>query len=431
MNIQIKKAFSLLIVIAIGLQISNVFAGSVEIRTAELRISEKNYVYADSILQIHLAEKPNDPEGLYLLGLVKFGKYIDFSKGYESQGELGKNLKALDEKIKSIDDKTEKRSAMLEKQTLIFDTKLKDDSYWAKHWELLGAAEKSFKAALENKPKKSMSKKIKEEREKIYLESARSGGFFLRNAATSNDGNEQKKFFAEAFKHYSVSKSIDQEKFDKSFGTTYNYAIIAEQTDQKGLAKEYYSKSVENTKKEDDRSKVLSKLALYDIEDEKFDDAVKKLESVFKTNESDVDVINNLAFCYQKLDKKDKADEMKQKLLELDPEGSIGIVQEQGTACLEQEEYDCAIEKFEKVLAKEPDNAPVVNNIGFAFLKRGNDGDDRKAFDAFKKYTELKPDDCQGWANLAIAARDVKETKVQIECAKAMTKLECNKKKAN
>lgn len=428
MNFQIKKAFSLLVLILVGLQISNVFAGSVEIRTAELRIHEKDYAYADSILQIHLAEKPNDPEGLYLLGLTKFGKYIQFSKGYESQGELGEKLKSLDEEIKSIDDRDSKRQKMLEKQTLIFDTKLKDESYWEKHWEFLGAAEKSYKEALENKPKKSMRKKIKEEREKIYFESAKAGGFFLKNAASSKDGEEQKYFFGEAFKHYSVSKDIDQEKFDKSFGTTYNYAIISEQIDKKEVAKEYYEKSAENSKKEDDKAKVLSKLALYDIESEKFEDASKKLEKVYKIDNSNVDVINNLAFCYQKLDQKDKADELKKKLLELDPEGSIGIVQEQGTACLEQEDYDCAIEKFEKVLAKEPKNAPVANNIGFAFLKRGQDGDDRKAFEAFKKYTELKPEDCQGWANLAIAARKVKETKVQIECAKQMTKLECNKK---
>lgn len=426
-----KRTFSFAVLLTISLKIANVFAGSVEIRTAELRISEKNYAYADSILQIHLAEKPNDPEGLYLLGLVKFGKYIDFVKDYESQGEIVQKLKLIDIEIESTDDNDIKREKMLEKQTLIFDEKLKDKSYWEKYWELLGASEKNFKSALENKPKKKMIKQIGDEREKIYSESIRSASFFLKNAANSTDEGEQKYLFSEAFKHYSFSKGIAPEKFDNSFGITYNYAIIAEQTNKKELAIEYYAKSAENTKKEEDKSRVLSKLALYDIEDERFDDATNKLEIVYKTNQSDVDVINNLAFCYQKLGKKDKAEEMKQKLLELDPEGSIGIVQEQGTACLEQENYDCAIEKFEKVLQKEPENAPVANNIGFAFLKRGKEGDDRKAFDAFKKYTQLRAEDCQGWANLAIAAKGVNETKVQIECAKAMTKLECNKKKAN
>ncbi|MCC7430354.1 hypothetical protein IT568_05890 [bacterium] len=409
-----------------GLTFTNSFAGRVEITTAELRISQNDWAYADSILQTHLLEKPNDPKGLFLMGKVQFGYYNSYNKKYEEAGKLGETLSKLDAEMKAPDVKPEVIQAKnTEKQTAILTAKLNDDTYWTNYWKFINSAVDYLNKAKNSKPDGGTKKEIANEEERVFAETQRMGYFFIKTAAQQTDEKIQQKFFGNAYENLKVANSINEELFSKSFGNLYNYAISAEQTNKESEAKIFYNKALKIAKKDEEKVKILGRLASFDLEEEKFQDAIKSYDELLKIDGKNIDAINNSAYCYEKIGDKKKSNEFKQKLLELDPEGSTGIIAEQGNTCLEQEDFDCAVEKFEKVLAKEPNNEAVINNIGYAYLKRGKEGDAQKAFANFEKYTQLKAEDCQGWMNLSIAAKGVEKTDIQINCLKKLQELKC------
>lgn len=108
--------------------------------------------------------------------------------------------------------------------------------------------------------------------------------------------------------------------------------------------------------------------------------------------------------------------------LELDPR-SITALNAVGDLCYESENYEGAVNFFMPSITKRKKQPKVLFRIGTAlwFLDRWND-----AISYLEKYTQLAPEDANGWNNLGVALREKGEVTRSLDCYKRALQIDPN-----
>jgi tetratricopeptide (TPR) repeat protein len=114
-------------------------------------------------------------------------------------------------------------------------------------------------------------------------------------------------------------------------------------------------------------------LALDEIGQGRYEEAVTILESSRRTDPDNPDVLFNLGFAYQRLGRRAQAIESYEALLEISPDHrkgnfNLGYAYLQGPS---PEEWESSIDRFEKVLEIDPEYAEAIHRLATAHWKLG------------------------------------------------------------
>lgn len=92
-----------------------------------------------------------------------------------------------------------------------------------------------------------------------------------------------------------------------------------------------------------------------------------------------------------------------------------------GNIFFKEENWDDAINAFEKTTEYDPVNDTAFNNLGLAYFKAK---DYKNAVSAFEKATAINPDEKSRFINLALAAKKNHDTKLAVKAFERLTSLE-------
>jgi len=144
------------------------------------------------------------------------------------------------------------------------------------------------------------------------------------------------------------------------------------------------------------------------------DEGLQQVKSLLKGTPDDREVYVNLANMYNRLKRWQDADAAldKAEQLSIKPEDKENIAFLRAAALERQKKYDQAEELFRKILTTSPDNAAVLNYLGYMFADHGTKLDE--ALGMIKKAVDLEPAngaylDSLGWAYFKLGKYDLAE----------------------
>ncbi len=150
------------------------------------------------------------------------------------------------------------------------------------------------------------------------------------------------------------------------------------------------------------------------------EDAIKCLERSIEIDEQANQPMINLGAIYFGMGDLDKAQELNERAISVQPELSAQAYANLGLIWQQRNEMDKSIASYEKALQYEPNLATVWMNLTSVLTMKG---DDDSALKSARKATELEPDSPLAQNNLAVAlffSGDFKSAKNHMEKAKEL-----------
>lgn len=135
------------------------------------------------------------------------------------------------------------------------------------------------------------------------------------------------------------------------------------------------------------------------LEDELFENALFYLEFVIEKEPDNFEVLNDIAYCYDRTERIDKSIDAYNKLLEIDPFNDYAWYN-LGTTYSKKSDFTKAIEAFDFSLALNPNNSSAIYNKAIIYV---NYGDFSKAVDLFEEFLTIEPDNVSVLVALADA----------------------------
>ncbi len=133
------------------------------------------------------------------------------------------------------------------------------------------------------------------------------------------------------------------------------------------------------------------------VEEEDFENALYYLEIVYGTSPANYDVLNDLAYCYDRLGDLEKATDLYQKLIDIDPFNDY-IWYNIGTIYSKIPDYDKALDAYGYALALNPSNTSALYNKAIILI---NNKKIKEATELFEDFLTLEPDNVQVMIALA------------------------------
>ena len=152
------------------------------------------------------------------------------------------------------------------------------------------------------------------------------------------------------------------------------------------VAKEYINKAVSLDSEEP--AEMLLTAAQDYIDDGKFDHAVDYLNEARKYQPQNNDILNDLGFCMERLDKFDESINYYEQFIEKDPFND-NVWFNLGTIYARVKNIDKAVEAFDYAAALNPENASVLYNKAILYSNAENH---EKAAATFKEFLKFEPD---------------------------------------
>jgi len=318
-----KKALSILVVLSMVLGLSAFQCSSTELTSAKLYVQQKNYDKAKDALEKEVAKNPKSDEGFYLLGYVN--------------GEEG-NLVAMVENF----DKSLAISNKFEKNI---------DDYKKFQWQDnfnkgVGLFNRGTKVTSKDSSRMFFDKSVERFKNCTIVEPDSAGAYqnmvySLINAGRDSELEEPLVKIIELTK--SPSAYIDLSKVYN------NKAIIL-------------MNSFKDNKNVDDSVKAM---AMYDKE-------IALLEEAQKLYPEDSKILAQLSNAYVDANKMDVAMETFKKGIASDPMNEV-YRYNYGVLLLGADQYEDAIEQFDKAIEIKEDYVSAYYNLGVTYLKWGAD----------------------------------------------------------
>lgn len=123
------------------------------------------------------------------------------------------------------------------------------------------------------------------------------------------------------------------------------------------------------------------------LEDESFENALYYLKYVIDKEPDNYEVLNDLAYCYDRADKVDNSIEVYNKLLDIDPFNDY-VWYNIGTIYSKKSDFIQAMESFDFSLALNPNNSSAIYNKAIICV---NQGEFSKAVDLFEEFLLIEP----------------------------------------
>lgn len=135
------------------------------------------------------------------------------------------------------------------------------------------------------------------------------------------------------------------------------------------------------------------------LEDEQFENALFYLEFVIEKEPDNYEVLNDIAYCFDRTDRIDESIDAYKKLLDIDPFNDY-VWYNLGTMYSKKSEFNNAIEAFDYSLALNPNNSSAIYNKAIICV---NFGEFSKAVDLFEEFLLIEPDNVSVLVALADA----------------------------
>lgn len=371
-----KKALSILVVISMVLGLSAFQCSSTELTSAKLYIQQKNFDKAIEALENETTKNPKSDEGFYLLGYVN-----------GEQGDLSDMVENFDKSL-AISNKFEKN---------VVDSK---KYHWQDNFNKgVGLFNRGTKITSEDSSKMFFDKSIARFKKCILVEPDSVGAYKNMIYALMNSGKEAE-LEKPLLKIIELNKDLDA------------YVDLSKVYSNKAIV---LMNSFKDEKNVDDSVKAM---AMYDKE-------IALLEEGQKLYPNDPKIIARLSNAYVDADRMDIAMETFQKGIKSDPTNEI-YRYNYGVLLLGANEYEAAIEQFNKAIEIKEDYTSAYYNIGVTYLKWGADLQE-KAIEAdsedltykekfgmavapLERYLKENPEDASIWNYLGKVYANLGET---------------------
>ncbi len=371
-----KKALSILVVISMVLGLSGFACSSTELTSAKLYVQQKNFDKAVEALEKEVAKNPKSDEGFYLLGYVN--------------GEQG-NLDAMVENF----DKSVAISNKFEKNV---------DDYNKFQWQDnfnkgVGLFNRGTKVTSKDSSKMFYDKSVERFQNCTLIQPDSVGAYQNMVYSLINSGRDSE-LEAPLLKIIELNKSADAYV---DLSKVYNNQAIV------------LMNSFKDNKNVDDSVKAM---ATYDKE-------IALLEEGQELYPEDSKILAQLSNAYVDADRMDVAMATFQKGIEKDPTNEI-YRYNYGVLLLGADDYEAAIEQFNKAIEVKEDYTSAYYNLGVSYLKWGADlqekaieadSDDLTYKEKFaaaaaplERYLQDNPEDASIWNYLGKVYANLGET---------------------
>ncbi len=371
-----KKALSILVVISMVLGLSGFACSSTELTSAKLYVQQKNFDKAVEALEKEVAKNPKSDEGFYLLGYVN--------------GEQG-NLDAMVENF----DKSVAISNKFEKNV---------DDYKKFQWQDnfnkgVGLFNRGTKITSKDSSKMFYDKSVERFQNCTLIQPDSVGAYQNMVYSLINSGRDSE-LETPLLKIIELNKSADAYV---DLSKVYNNQAIV------------LMNSFNDNKNVDDSVKAM---ATYDKE-------IALLEEGQELYPEDSKILAQLSNAYVDADRMDVAMATFQKGIEKDPTNEI-YRYNYGVLLLGADDYEAAIEQFNKAIEVKEDYISAYYNLGVSYLKWGADlqekaieadSDDLTYKEKFaaaaaplERYLQDNPEDASIWNYLGKVYANLGET---------------------
>jgi tetratricopeptide (TPR) repeat protein len=179
-----------------------------------------------------------------------------------------------------------------------------------------------------------------------------------------------------------------------------NLAFTYSQLKETDLSIETYEKAMQV---DPDDLEIKYNLGMTYYNTQKYNEAIPYFQEVVdkgtQTMKEYNDSMIHLAFCYDLLQKPEKAEEIYKKALEEFPDNK-DILFNLARLLINREEYNAAIEIMQKVLDQDPNDFYANMGMANSYLKLENF---TEAIKYYEKAVEIQPENSNAWYNLAIS----------------------------
>ncbi len=318
-----KKALSILVLLSMVLGLSAFACASTELTSAKLYVQQKNYDKAIEALEKETTKNPKSDEGFYLLGYV-----------YGEQGNLEAMVENFDKSL-AVSNKFEKT---------ITDY---NQFQWQDNFNKgVGLFNRGTKVNSEDSSKMFYDKSVERFQNctQILPDSV---GAYQNMVYSLMNGGRDSELEVPLLKIIELNHSVDAYvDLSKVYS---NQAIVL-------------MNSFLEHKNIDDSIKAM---AIYDIE-------IALLEEGQKLYPGDSKILAQLSNAYVDADRLDVAMETFQKGIENDPTNEV-YRYNYGVLLLGAEDYEAAVEQFDKAIEIKEDYTSAYYNLGVSYLKWGAD----------------------------------------------------------
>lgn len=186
-------------------------------------------------------------------------------------------------------------------------------------------------------------------------------------------------------KSYIRSKQVDDAidvmkkavALDPDYKALDDHVLLMELYHQKKQYDDALKIAMEILKKDPSNSDAVKIAAFCYNEMGQKDKALKYYQGMIKNDPENPDLIFNLGLLYEQMEQYDKAVEQFEKVIKLNPLDEEAILHCAQT-CLEYtEDYQNAVKKFKMALELDPENPGILNNLGIALIRAGEQLNDQ------------------------------------------------------
>ncbi len=163
------------------------------------------------------------------------------------------------------------------------------------------------------------------------------------------------------------------------------------------------------------------------LEDEIFSEAIFYLKFVFDKEPDNFEVLNDLAYCYDRADNIEESIDAYNKLLDMDPFNDY-VWYNLGTTYSKKSDFNKANEAFDYSLALNPKNSSAIYNKAIICV---NFGEFTKAVDLFEEFLVIEPDNISVLVALADAYLTLAQLNMASKNYKRALEIERNNVEAN
>jgi tetratricopeptide (TPR) repeat protein len=114
--------------------------------------------------------------------------------------------------------------------------------------------------------------------------------------------------------------------------------------------------------------------------------ALEYYRGMIENEPDNPDLIFNLGLLYEEIQQYDKAVEQFEKVTELNPLDEEAMLQAAKVYLEFLEDYEKAVEKYQQALDLDPENPGIMNNLGIALIRLGEQKDDQSLIDKGTSY---------------------------------------------
>lgn len=358
-----KKALSILVLIGMVLGLSAFACSSTELTSAKLYVQQKNFDKAIDALEKETTKNPKSDEGFYLLGYI-----------HGEQGNLDAMVENFDKSL-AISNKWEKN---------ITDY---NQFQWQDNFNKgVGLFNRGTKVDSKDSSKMFFDKSIERFINCTLIQPDSVGAYQNMVYSLMNAGRESE-LETPLLKIIELNNSVDA------------YVDLSKVYSNRAIV---LMNSFNDSKNIDDSLKAI---AMYDKE-------IALLEKGQKLHPDDSNLLAQLSNAYVDADRLDVAMETFQKGIENDPTNEV-YRYNYGVLLLGANEYEAAIEQFDKAIEIKEDYTSAYYNLGVSYLKWGADlqevaieteSDDMTYKEKFgmavaplERYLEENPEDASIW----------------------------------